>query len=108
ILCKINMEWAEDDYRLGDVVIFHSQTVHKALPNQMGNRVRLSCDFRYQPASQVIDRSSIYPHGGEGMFTWDDIYEGWSREDLKYYWEHVDLQFSKWDGALLWQKEKIC
>jgi ectoine hydroxylase-related dioxygenase (phytanoyl-CoA dioxygenase family) len=38
----------------GDSVLFHSLTVHRALPNRTADRVRLSVDFRYQPASEPV------------------------------------------------------
>lgn len=34
----------------GDAVIFHGRTIHLALPNRSGSRLRLSADFRYLPA----------------------------------------------------------
>jgi len=42
--------WAGASYRLGDVLLFNALTVHRALPNLTANRIRLSADFRYQPA----------------------------------------------------------
>ncbi|MFC5407035.1 phytanoyl-CoA dioxygenase family protein [Cohnella soli] len=105
ILCGYNMKWAYDDYSAGDVIIFHSHTVHKAIPNQNGNRFRLSCDFRYQPATEVIDSSSLLPHGD---YSWEEIYADWSDESLKYYWRDMNLELSAWDESIRWQKEKIC
>ena len=40
-------DWASASYRPGDVLVFHSLTVHWAPPNR-GERLRLSCDYRYQ------------------------------------------------------------
>jgi hypothetical protein len=108
ILCGLDYEWAEGDYEAGDVIVFHSQTVHKALPNQNGRAVRLSCDFRYQPIAQPIDSSSLQPHGGEQFATWEQLYEGWKNEDLKYYWQRTPVELSEWDESIRWQKEKIC
>lgn len=105
ILCGFNMEWVVGDYRLGDVVIFNSQTVHKALPNQLGNQIRLSCDFRYQSVNDVIDPKSLAPHIPND---WEEIYSGWTDDTLKYYWKKLNLTFSEWDASILWQKEKIC
>jgi Phytanoyl-CoA dioxygenase (PhyH) len=39
--------WASTDYRPGDVIIFHCLTPHAAQPN-VGRRLRLSADFRWQ------------------------------------------------------------
>lgn len=108
ILCDMDLDWADDDYRLGDVIIFHSCTVHRALPNRLGNRIRLSCDFRYQPVGLPVDPSSLQPHGGTEYFSWKELYEGWSDESLQYYWKSYDLDYSQWDESIRWQKEKIC
>lgn len=39
--------WSTTDFRCGDVVLFRPHTLHRSLPNQSGNRLRLSADFRY-------------------------------------------------------------
>ena len=46
------LEWAVSDYGPGSAVVFASQTAHRGLPNH-SDRIRLSCDFRYQPASDT-------------------------------------------------------
>jgi ectoine hydroxylase-related dioxygenase (phytanoyl-CoA dioxygenase family) len=38
----------------GDTILFNCLTVHCALPNLTRNRVRLSVDYRYQPANEPI------------------------------------------------------
>ena len=40
--------WVSGDYEVGDALFFHSHAVHKALPNQTSDRIRLSVDYRYQ------------------------------------------------------------
>jgi len=55
-------EWHTTDYKIGDFVIFHSYTVHQALPNRSGRSLRLSTDNRYQRESDEIDPSSLRPH----------------------------------------------
>jgi hypothetical protein len=106
ILCHINLPWIEHDYEAGDVLTFHSCMVHKALPNQMGNRVRLSCDYRYQPADEAIEEKSLKPH--MQVADWTELYAGWPDSDLKYYWTKHDLTLSPWDETVRWQKERIC
>ncbi|AZN39155.1 phytanoyl-CoA dioxygenase family protein [Paenibacillus albus] len=105
ILCGLGYEWAEGDYEAGDIVIFHSMMVHKALPNRQPGRVRLSLDLRFQPASQPIENASLLPHG---PFEWDELYEGWTREDLQYYWKKEQFTFLPFDESIRWQKDKIC
>ena len=41
-------EWVTTTYSPGDLVVFASMTLHKGMPN-VSDRLRLSCDFRYQP-----------------------------------------------------------
>jgi hypothetical protein len=91
--------WAQGDLRCGDVVIFHSKTIHKTFPNRTENRIRLSVDFRYQPLSVPVDNSSLLPH--VGLLTWEETYAGWGDSDLRYYWKDLDLEVSDFDWSLL-------
>jgi ectoine hydroxylase-related dioxygenase (phytanoyl-CoA dioxygenase family) len=106
ILCNVDLPWIEEDYQIGDVLTFHSATVHKSLPNQLNDRVRLSVDYRYQPADEDIEEKSLLPHGM--VAEWDDLYADWPTDELKYYWRKHDLKLSPWDELIRWQKEKIC
>lgn len=106
ILCNVGLPWIEEDYRVGDVLTFVSTTVHKSLPNLLGDRVRLSVDYRYQPADEDIEEKSLQPH--VQVATWDDLYADWPTDELKYYWTKHDLKLSPWDELIRWQKEKIC
>ena len=45
------LTWASTEYSPGSAVIFANLTAHRGLPNS-SDRIRLSCDFRYQPASE--------------------------------------------------------
>jgi hypothetical protein len=105
ILCGLGYEWAGGDYEAGDVIAFNSLTVHKALRNQTPGRIRLSCDLRFQPASEPIEALSLLPHG---PYTWDELYMGWERKDLQYYWTDEKLQQVSFDESIRWQKDKIC
>jgi hypothetical protein len=57
--------WASTDYQPGDVLVFHCLTPHAALPNTTG-RLRLSGDFRWQPADQPAPAELILRPGGRG------------------------------------------
>jgi 1-deoxypentalenic acid 11beta-hydroxylase len=48
---RIVQEWLTTDYRPGDLLLFHSLMIHRALPNA-SDRIRLSLDARYQPISE--------------------------------------------------------
>src|SRR5947207_189901 len=39
--------WHSGDFAAGDVLVFHSHTIHKALPNLTPDQLRLSTDNRY-------------------------------------------------------------
>lgn len=54
--------WHASDFELGDVLIFHSHTVHKALPNLTKDQIRLSVDNRYQRQGTAIEESSMGTH----------------------------------------------
>jgi hypothetical protein len=70
-------DWASADYRPGDVLVFHSLTVHWAPPNR-GEKVRLSCDFRYQLATDPVVEGSLLPHYWPTVPGWEVLTEGWS------------------------------
>jgi ectoine hydroxylase-related dioxygenase (phytanoyl-CoA dioxygenase family) len=86
--------WAYSPMTCGDVLLFHSLTVHRALENTTLDRIRLSVDYRYQPRSHPIRRDSMEPHMGGFGLKWDLVYAGWPMNDpLKYYWREWNLQF---------------
>ncbi|MBK1877182.1 phytanoyl-CoA dioxygenase family protein [Pelagicoccus mobilis] len=105
-LCDVSEDWVEGDYEAGDIVTFNSLTVHKSLPPTEFGRVRLSCDYRFQSAKDVIDPSSLGVH--HDVLDWEDVYKGWDSDALKYYWRKLDLEYSEWDESIRWQKENIC
>ena len=68
------LDWVGGDLRLGDALIFHSLTVHRALPNR-GRSMRLSVDYRFQREGEALTAGCLEPHFGR--LSWDDIYTGW-------------------------------
>jgi ectoine hydroxylase-related dioxygenase (phytanoyl-CoA dioxygenase family) len=81
--------WASGDFACGDVLLLHSLTIHQGRDNQT-DRLRLSCDFRYQPRSHPVREDSLVPH--MNWLTWDQIYTGWPADDpLRRYWEDWPL-----------------
>lgn len=54
--------WHTTDFEPGDALFFHAYTIHKALPNLSGDRIRLSTDNRYQRQGEAIDPSALRPH----------------------------------------------
>ncbi|HXW80569.1 MAG TPA: phytanoyl-CoA dioxygenase family protein, partial [Acidimicrobiales bacterium] len=69
-------QWVSASYRPGDVLLFHSLTVHWA-PSNRGERLRLSCDYRYQLANERVVEGSLLPHYWPTIPGWDVLTEGW-------------------------------
>ena len=99
ILDDTEQNWVETDFEAGDVLVFHSLTVHKSVPNLTQDRIRLSVDFRYQPLSLPIEEKSLIPHCE--VLPWEEVYAGWDSTDLKYYWRQYELDFQTFDMSLL-------
>jgi len=55
---KFGGQWATTNYRMGDVIIFGMYMMHASTTN-LTNRFRISCDVRYQPASEPTDERWI-------------------------------------------------
>jgi ectoine hydroxylase-related dioxygenase (phytanoyl-CoA dioxygenase family) len=89
----LDLDWHGGDFHLGDALFFHSHCVHRGVNNRTADRVRLSVDYRYQGLSQPVTVGSLLPHFNR--MTWDEIYQGWERKDLQYYWEGRDLQMAE-------------
>ena len=67
--------------------MFHSLTVHKALPNVTEDRMRISLDNRYQSVHEPIAEHMLTPHLSQDIgYDWGDVYANWTDDALKYYW----------------------
>lgn len=84
-------DWVGGQISAGDVLIFHSLTVHAAAPNR-SKQLRISLDCRFQDYSRVINPANL-AFAGESGKSWEKIYAGWSSEYLKYYWMKMPLNF---------------
>jgi len=83
--------WMGGDFLCGDVLIFHSHLVHQGRDNLSADLLRLSVDYRYQPASHPIRQDLLQPH--MGWVTWEEAYAGWPADDpIKYYWKKMDIK----------------
>ena len=92
-----SLQWLAGDFELGDVIAFHSLTIHRALANDT-DRIRLSVDYRYQPEGHDTTERCLRPHFERE--SWDDIYRDWDREDLKYYWRDRKINLVPWNSGL--------
>ncbi|MEE4144431.1 MAG: phytanoyl-CoA dioxygenase family protein [Halieaceae bacterium] len=81
--------WHVADSDPGDVLVFHSATVHKAEPNLTARTVRMSVDTRFCDHGAPVFFTNLEPHHGwriEGL-DWDRVYRDWQRPDYQYYWK---------------------
>ena len=83
-------EWVSSPFALGDVLFFHSHTVHQGLPNLSGDRLRLSVDYRYQSASDPVMDKMLEPH--QYRLSWEEVYADWKSDRYQYYWEKFALR----------------
>jgi ectoine hydroxylase-related dioxygenase (phytanoyl-CoA dioxygenase family) len=81
--------WAGGQVDAGDVLIFHSLTVHAASPNY-SDRLRLSLDCRFQDARRALNPANLVFSGESGK-SWEKTYAGWSSDELKFYWKKLPL-----------------
>lgn len=56
------IEWVAGDFLMGDMIVFHSHTIHRALPNITPDRLRISVDNRYQRQDEQIEPGSMGTH----------------------------------------------
>lgn len=54
IIEKFGGQWQTTDFRAGDIITFGMHTLH-ASTNNVSDRLRLSCDVRFQPAGDTMD-----------------------------------------------------
>ncbi|WP_339858705.1 phytanoyl-CoA dioxygenase family protein [Pseudohongiella acticola] len=88
------LPWVSTHYRPGDVLLFFSTTVHRALPNHDSQHLRLSVDYRYQPDGDALTPPVLEPHFARE--SWDSIYQGWEDKRYCYYWQQHDYTEVPW------------
>ena len=85
----IGGDWVGGEINAGDVLIFHSLTVHAAAPN-LSKQLRISIDCRFQDYSRVLNPANL-AFAGESGKSWEKVYSGWQSDNLKYYWKDLPL-----------------
>jgi phytanoyl-CoA dioxygenase PhyH len=85
-------EWVGGQINAGDVLMFHSLTVHAASPN-LSKQLRLSLDCRFQDYQRVLNPANL-AFGGESGKSWERTYSEWPSDALKYYWKQLPLNLS--------------
>lgn len=86
---EIGGDWVGGHMNAGDVLIFHSLTVHAAAPN-LSDQLRLSLDCRFQDARRALHPSNLV-FAGESGKSWEKTYADWHSGELKYYWKALSL-----------------
>jgi ectoine hydroxylase-related dioxygenase (phytanoyl-CoA dioxygenase family) len=96
-------DWVGGQINAGDVLIFHSLTVHAASPNR-SHQLRISMDCRFQNYERAIHPGNLAFAGASGK-SWEEMYAHWHSNDLKYYWKGMPLKFqpSKFEIEILSQ-----
>ena len=84
-------DWSCGQINAGDVLIFHSLTVHAASANR-SPQLRISMDCRFQNYERAIHPGNL-AFAGESGKSWDAMYASWQSDDLKYYWKGMPLKF---------------
>ena len=83
-------EWVWNPFKCGDVVMFHSLTIHRGRDNVTENRIRLATSARYQSVNEPVDEDALTVH--LGCAKWEEVYSEWETDDsLKYYWNAIDM-----------------
>ena len=96
--------WRAGSFSAGDVLIFHSLTVHKGMPN-LTDRLRQSMDARYQRVSEPVSDLSLRPYAN--LFTWDQVYAGWKSDELQYYWKRLPITIGEFDTQYYERRDVI-
>ena len=92
------LRWLSTDFNLGDVLLFPSLTVHRALHNSHPESMRLSVDYRHQLEGHALTPPCLQPHFGRT--SWEEIYAGWESDELQYYWQKKNFIEVPWDSTL--------
>ena len=80
--------WTGGPMRVGDVLVFHSLTVHKGIENR-SPRLRMSIDCRYQRVRDPFNADNANPDGQP--LSWEEVYADWRSDALRYYWQRLPL-----------------
>jgi ectoine hydroxylase-related dioxygenase (phytanoyl-CoA dioxygenase family) len=104
VIDPLEGSWVAGPMAAGDVLIFHSLTVHKGLPN-LTDRLRISLDNRYQRASEPICERCLVPYAGCG--SWDEIYADWPSGSPAWYWREQAPKIAAFDMQYYDKRDRI-
>jgi ectoine hydroxylase-related dioxygenase (phytanoyl-CoA dioxygenase family) len=99
-------DWVGGRFNAGDVMIFHSLTVH-ASTLSTSDQLRCSMDCRFQSYDEAVSPFEIvFPNQAKGGRTWEATYADWEHDDLKYYWRDLPLRLKPSVAELAEKAEK--
>ena len=98
------LDWHHSPVEAGDVLFHNCLTVHRGVPNRSA-AMRLSIDFRFQPLGEPMCAQVLRPH--RDMVDWAELYRGWTREDMMYYWQKHDLRIVPFDWSHYERRDEI-
>jgi hypothetical protein len=78
-------EWLTSDYQMGDMVIFHSYSIHR-VPANLSDVVRLSTDCRFQSISEPFNSRWMTPLPGV-----IEASEHWKNKEILNYMNNLNL-----------------
>ncbi len=92
VQCEIFPEettWHVSNVEKGDVILFHSCTIHKAEPNTAEKLVRISIDTRFCDYGAPVSSINLEPHHSWNIeeLNWEYIYKDWYDKAYQYYWK---------------------
>ncbi|MBM3523034.1 MAG: phytanoyl-CoA dioxygenase family protein [Alphaproteobacteria bacterium] len=94
IVDQLPGRWASGSFVVGDVLFFHSMTVHKGVPNR-SDRLRMSMDVRFQRVDEPFNFDNANPDGQP--LSWEEVYADWKSDAFKYYWRRLPLVAKPFD-----------
>jgi ectoine hydroxylase-related dioxygenase (phytanoyl-CoA dioxygenase family) len=87
---RFENDWVGGPIYAGDVLMFHSLTVHAASPN-LSERMRLSIDCRFQDYRRALHPANL-AFSGESGKSWEKTYSDWASDALQFYWKKLPLK----------------
>ena len=74
-------DWKQANYKIGDVLIFHSLTLHETGINH-SDEFRLSIDFRASARNGLINKNQLFPCYYPKISAWESLTKNWIDKNL--------------------------
>lgn len=93
----LEASWVSGPLAAGDVVVFHALSVHRAPANRL-QAVRLSVDFRCQPAAEPVCELTVRD---DPALPWEEVYAGLDPASPLSAWRRLPLRLVPFDASVL-------